>query len=136
MGALLNVHGTDFRTNVVEKDGPWKRVEVSFNSGELTVVSINCLFGGWGHSKGTALFDDVELTASAAQLPGLVGRVSSAVINHYAHRAPVDSVVGTLSATKSLTRNWRILSSAASPPAGRRAPRPSSPTKTSRPSRA
>ena len=36
-------------------------VEVDFNSGDSRAVSINCLFGGWGHAKGTAWYDDLEL---------------------------------------------------------------------------
>jgi putative membrane-bound dehydrogenase-like protein len=101
-GALLNVHGTDFKTNAVDGTADWRRVAVSFNSGKLTSASINCLFGGWGEAKGSALFDDVELVkGGASPIPGLVGTVASAVIDHYARRAPVDSVVSTLAAARS-----------------------------------
>jgi putative membrane-bound dehydrogenase-like protein len=100
-GALLNVHGTPFKTNAVDGTTDWTKVSVKFNSGNLRKVSINCLLGGWGLSKGTALYDDVELVESAdAVIPGLVGKVASVVIDHYAHRAPVDSVVATLGSAR------------------------------------
>ena len=34
---------------------------MDFNSGSRTRVTINCLFGGWGQSKGTAWWDDVAI---------------------------------------------------------------------------
>ena len=98
MGGLLNVHGTEFRTNAVTGSSPdWRRVEVMFNSGDRSVVSINCLFGGWGASRGTAYYDDLELVrAPAPALPGPVGRAVEIVTSNYARRAPVESVVATL----------------------------------------
>jgi putative membrane-bound dehydrogenase-like protein len=102
LGALMNVHGTPYKTNAVDGTVNWKRVSVSFNSGNSRMVIINCLFGGWGSATGTAWFDDVELTkGSGSLIPGLVGTVASQVIDHYARRAPVDSVVSTLAAAKS-----------------------------------
>ena len=102
MGALFNVHGMEeARTPAVTGTSDWKRVEVTFNSGALRTVSINCLFGGWGRAKGTAWFDDVELTRLAPTgLAGAEVRVIEAVVNQYAQRAPADSVVATLSALK------------------------------------
>jgi putative heme-binding domain-containing protein len=102
MGALLNVHGTEYRTNAVNgTSGDWRRVEVTFNSGSRSVASINCLFGGWGASRGTAYYDDMELVrAPAPALPGPLGRAVAIVTNNYARRAPVDSIVATLSAIK------------------------------------
>jgi putative heme-binding domain-containing protein len=102
MGALLNVHGTEFRTNAITgTSADWRRVEVTFNSGSRNVVSINCLFGGWGSSRGTAWYDDLELVpAPAAALPGPLGRAVSIVTSNYARRAPADSVVATLAALK------------------------------------
>jgi putative membrane-bound dehydrogenase-like protein len=101
-GALLNVHGTDFKTKGVAGTHAWRKVEVTFNSGTLNTISVNCLFGGFGTAKGAAIYDDVKLVkASSAGLPGLVGEVAAAVISHYAHRGPVDSVVSTLAAAQS-----------------------------------
>ncbi len=101
LGALLNVHGTEFKTKALQGTHDWTKVETTFNSGKLTTVSINCLFGGYGLAKGTAIYDDVQLIkGSSGALPGLVGSVASAVIEHYAHRAPVDSVVATLTAVQ------------------------------------
>ncbi|HZN64381.1 MAG TPA: PVC-type heme-binding CxxCH protein [Tepidisphaeraceae bacterium] len=101
MGGLLNVHGTEFRTNAVNGTSTdWRRVEINFNSGQRSVVSINCLFGGWGRSRGTAWYDDVELVKVPAALPGAVGRALTIVTGNYARRGPVDSVVATLSALK------------------------------------
>ena len=95
------MHGTEFKTKGITGTHGWHKVNLTFNSGTLSTVSINCLFGGWGLAKGTAIFDDVQLVkASAAGLPGLVGQVASAVISHYAHRGPVDSVVSTLAAAQ------------------------------------
>ncbi|MHA3775553.1 PVC-type heme-binding CxxCH protein [Verrucomicrobiota bacterium sgz303538] len=61
IGALLNVHGTEFRTEPVTRDSDWTLVDAVFNSGKLTKVSVNCLFGGYGQSTGEAWFDDVKL---------------------------------------------------------------------------
>lgn len=102
LGALLNVHGTEYKTPAVSGTSDWKRVEISFSSGKASRLSINCLFGGWGHATGTAYYDDVELTklGGVANLPGASGKVLSAVITHYALRAPKESVVQTLSSLK------------------------------------
>jgi putative heme-binding domain-containing protein len=103
MGALLNVHGTEYRTGAVTgTSADWRRVEITFNSGSLSVVSINCLFGGWGRARGTAWYDDLELVrAPAPALPGPLGRAVSIVTSNYARRAPTDSVVATLAALRS-----------------------------------
>ncbi len=61
LGALLNVHGTDARTPAVTRDAKWTQVETTFNSGDRTVASVNCLLGGFGKSTGEAWFDDVSL---------------------------------------------------------------------------
>ncbi|CAA9409620.1 MAG: CBM16, partial [uncultured Phycisphaerae bacterium] len=101
-GAQLNVHGTEFRSPALTGTEDWRRIELAFNSGPQTRVSINCLFGGWGHATGTAYFDDVELTKGgvAVALPGATGKVLSAVITHYAQRSPKESVVPTLAALR------------------------------------
>ena len=102
MGALLNVHGTDYRTNAVNGTGDWRKVEVTFNTGTATQFSINCLFGGWGRSTGAALYDDIELVpAGSGAMPGPVGKAIDVVARHYAQRGTGDSVVATLMSLKS-----------------------------------
>jgi putative membrane-bound dehydrogenase-like protein len=101
LGALLNVHLTDIRTPAVKGTSDWQEVQVRFNSGERRSVSINCLFGGWGRATGSAWFDDVKLTRAASMgLPGIEGRVLGIVMDQYAQRGPVDSVVSTLMAAR------------------------------------
>jgi uncharacterized protein len=60
-GALLNLHGTDVRTDSVTGTKGWTEVAVEFESEEHDAVMINCLFGGWGLATGTAWFDDLRL---------------------------------------------------------------------------
>jgi putative membrane-bound dehydrogenase-like protein len=66
LGALLNVHGTQFQTKAVSGDSDWTRIETTFNSGDKTMVSVNALFGGYGRSKGEAWFDDLQLATPGA----------------------------------------------------------------------
>jgi mono/diheme cytochrome c family protein len=88
-------------TKALSGDNDWTQVSLNFNSGQMTEVTINCLFGGWGRATGAAWFDDVELTAApGSELPGEIGRVVRIVTTHYAQRGPTDSIVGTLSALK------------------------------------
>jgi len=101
MGALLNVHELQgdkiVRTKAITGTADWTRVEVEFNSGALTTLTVNCLLGGWGRSTGTAWFDDVQLTrGSGPALPGALGMAVKIVTGHYAQRAPADSVVPTV----------------------------------------
>ncbi|HZK82027.1 MAG TPA: c-type cytochrome, partial [Humisphaera sp.] len=100
-GALLNVHMTEFKTAPLTGANDWRKVAVTFNSGNLNRLSINCLFGGWGQSTGTAWYDDIELTrGQASAMPGKEGRVAAVVLGQYARRGPVDSVVSMLSLAK------------------------------------
>jgi mono/diheme cytochrome c family protein len=62
MGVLMNVHVTEFKTNAINGTSKeWERVSVDIQTGKMTMLSINCLFGGWGQSRGEAWFDDVSL---------------------------------------------------------------------------
>ena len=62
MGALMNVHGMgQTRTQAIKGDQDWTEVEVTFNTGNQSRIQVNCLFGGWGVSTGTAWFDDLSL---------------------------------------------------------------------------
>jgi alpha-N-arabinofuranosidase len=60
-GALINFHQAGFQTAAVAGTQDWTRVELIFDSGANDALSLNCLFGGWGKSRGTAWFDDVEI---------------------------------------------------------------------------
>jgi putative membrane-bound dehydrogenase-like protein len=102
-GAMLNVHEMQDPvrggTKALVGDNDWTQVQLNFNSGQMTQVTINCLFGGWGRTTGTAWFDDIELTtAPGAELAGEVGRVVRVVTTHYAQRGSVESIVPTLAA--------------------------------------
>ena len=63
MGALLNIHisPNNELTDKVTGNSDWKEVELVFNSGGRRSIDVNCLFGGWGRSTGTAWFDDISL---------------------------------------------------------------------------
>ena len=77
-GALLNVHPRHWVTEYVQDTQDWTRVQVEFETGpEEDSVSLNCLYGGWGHSTGTADFDDLELVAlgPSQNLRSLVDKV-------------------------------------------------------------
>ena len=104
-GALLNVHQLQnprVKTPAVTGTADWTRVETEFNTGNHRRIGINCLYGGWGQSKGAAWYDDVKLmeAGGAAVLPGRLGGIVTRITRHYASRAPVDSVVSTLSALR------------------------------------
>ena len=104
-GAMLNVHELQDPvrggTKALAGDNDWTQVELTFNSGQMQEVTINCLFGGWGRARGTAWFDDIELVpAAGSELAGQVGRVTRLVTTHYAQRGPVDTIVPTLAALK------------------------------------
>jgi len=67
-GALLNLHNIQpLQTPAVTGTKNWTRVELVFDSGDHSVVEINCLFGGWGLSTGKALFDDLRLELLSAK---------------------------------------------------------------------
>ncbi|HTI72225.1 MAG TPA: PVC-type heme-binding CxxCH protein [Candidatus Limnocylindria bacterium] len=104
-GAMFNIHELQDPirggTKAITGDTDWTQVQLNFNSGEMTSVTINCLFGGWGPATGTAWFDDVELTpAPGSELAGETGRVVRLVTAHYAQRGPSDTIVQTLVALK------------------------------------
>jgi hypothetical protein len=60
-GAQFNLHPTKTRSVAINGTQTWKQLTFSFESGNKTEVQINCLYGGWGLSTGTAWFDDLEL---------------------------------------------------------------------------
>lgn len=61
-GALFNLHPTDIQSNAITgTSSSWKQATFQFDSGDRTTAEINCLYGGWGTSTGTAWYDDFEL---------------------------------------------------------------------------
>jgi hypothetical protein len=61
-GALLNLDNLQpLQTEAVTGTTDWTKVELVFDTEAHDVLQINCLFGGWGVSKGKAWFDDVNL---------------------------------------------------------------------------
>ncbi len=104
-GAMLNIHEMQDPvrggTKAIAGDNGWTQVQLNFNSGDMTEATVNCLFGSWGRTTGTAWFDDIELKpAPGSQLAGAIGRVVRLVTAHYAQRGPVDTIVTTLAALK------------------------------------
>jgi cytochrome c553 len=61
-GALFNVHVLDAgATDPVAGAKDWTYIEHIVKNDNRTSFSINCLFGGWGKSTGTAWYDDLSL---------------------------------------------------------------------------
>ncbi len=99
-GALLNIHelqNPPVATAAVSGTSDWRRVETTFSAEGVEKITVNCLFGGWGQSRGEACFDEVSLVElSGAGLAGRAGAVVSTVTRHYARRGPADSVADVL----------------------------------------
>jgi len=82
-GALFNAHTAGAKTTSLKGTADWRRVTGTVRSGSRNEISINCLFGGWGHSTGTAYFDDVEfieLGPESGSGPG-AGGILAVVMN-------------------------------------------------------
>lgn len=87
-GAMMNVHQMDAVTDAVTGTKDWTEVSAEFNSGKETKVLVNCLFGGFGGSTGTAYWDDVYLHEVAA---GDAGAMILPVVARFAASAsPAD----------------------------------------------
>ena len=102
LGALFNVHTVGQTvTGAARGDSDWERFEVVFDADGRDSLSLNCLFGGWGRSTGTAWYDDVSLTqveepADLARLGAVRGAAVAVVTAHYAARGPAASIADTL----------------------------------------
>lgn len=104
-GAMFNIHEMQDPvrggTKALSGDTDWTQVELGFNSGQMTELTINCLLGGWGRATGTAYFDDVQLTAApSVDIGGELGRVIRVVTGHYSQRGPTDTILPTLASLK------------------------------------
>ncbi len=75
-GALLNIQNMQHvKTPHVVGTQDWTRVSTVFQTGAITELEINCLFGGWGESTGQAWYDDVVLeriAGTSTQLEAIV----------------------------------------------------------------
>jgi putative membrane-bound dehydrogenase-like protein len=102
-GAMLNIHELQDPVHGATKallgNNPWTQVQLTFNSGEMTEVTVNCLFGGWGRVSGQAWYDDVELApATGSELAGNLGHIVRLVTTHYAERGPGETIIPVISA--------------------------------------
>ncbi|MEW5981484.1 MAG: alpha-L-arabinofuranosidase C-terminal domain-containing protein [Acidobacteriota bacterium] len=67
-GALLNLHGLGrMHTEAVTGTTDWTQVSLEFETEANDGLQVNCLLGGWGRSRGTAWYDDVELVMLSAR---------------------------------------------------------------------
>jgi putative membrane-bound dehydrogenase-like protein len=97
-GAQLNIHEIQPQgvTRAISGSADWTRLDVEF---EATVpsITVNCLLGGWGRSRGEAWWDDVRLVElSGRALKGKLGGIVSVVTRHYARRGDVETVPSLL----------------------------------------
>jgi mono/diheme cytochrome c family protein len=62
-GALVSLHALQGqpRSKALKGTNDWTQVKVRFETGSANLISINCLFGGWGTATGKAWWDDVSL---------------------------------------------------------------------------
>jgi uncharacterized protein len=63
-GALLEIHslnGEQPRSAAVTGTKDWTQVSFKIRSGNQRQIELNCLYGGWGRSTGTAWFDDISV---------------------------------------------------------------------------
>ncbi len=68
-GALLEIHtlaGAQPKSKALQGTNDWQQVSFQINSGKQAEIIVNCLFGGWGKSTGTAWFDDVSVVKLGA----------------------------------------------------------------------
>jgi putative membrane-bound dehydrogenase-like protein len=87
-GALLNLNGHPARSKAVSGTRDWTRVTMDFDSENRDRVEMNCLYGGWGQSTGTAWFDDVSVIELATgTAPGQIERL---VARNLAIRGTID----------------------------------------------
>ena len=75
-GAMLEIHSLNGRqpcTKPLIGTNDWTRVELKFGTGAQKEISINLLYGGWGHATGTAMWDDLSLVKVGPSKGGVAG---------------------------------------------------------------
>ncbi|MBP7951087.1 MAG: ThuA domain-containing protein [Verrucomicrobiales bacterium] len=68
-GAMLELHhlnGAQPATAPLKGTQNWTQLTLPFSTGPQKEISINLLYGGWGHATGTAWWDDLSLTKSTS----------------------------------------------------------------------
>ena len=96
-GALLEVHalnGAQPKSQAITGTADWTRVSFRISTGEAREISLNCLYGGWGHSTGRAWYDDISVvklgkTGTVAGKAAASGEVAdtAAIARSFAHYA-------------------------------------------------
>ena len=74
-GAMLELHQLNGKQPMSRKlrgTNDWTQVELKFSSGRQRELSINCLYGGWGHATGKAWWDDISLVKLGPSKGGAV----------------------------------------------------------------
>ncbi len=100
-GALFNLHARGRSiSNAILGDHDWTQLALEFETGaNESQLSVNCLFGGWGHCRGTAWFDDLELRAL-----GRSGTPHSLALEAAAHLARVGPAAERADLQEALTQ--------------------------------
>lgn len=60
-GVQINMEPNDYRSDEIKGTTGWTLLQFTFESRDKTEVEINCLYGGWGQSSGTAWWDEIEV---------------------------------------------------------------------------
>jgi len=88
-GALLNLNGHPAKSKAVTGTKDWTKVTMDFDSEGRTSVEMNCLYGGWGQSVGTAWWDDVTVV-ELGKISSASGQVEQLIARNLAIRSDVD----------------------------------------------
>lgn len=95
-GALLEVHalnGEQPKSKAITGTTDWTKVSFRISTGRARMISLNCLYGGWGSSTGRAWFDDVRVLKLGKSGPSAGGNSLggaadlSAIARSFAHYA-------------------------------------------------
>ncbi len=109
-GALLEIHqlnGEQPKSKAITGTTDWTKVALRISTGRAQMISLNCLYGGWGRSTGRAWYDDIQVLKLGKSGPGGPGNVAgaadlAAIARSFAHYAtPTQlTVLNTLIAAK------------------------------------
>jgi azurin len=98
-GAQLNIHALPDqpKTRALKGDNDWSKVSLKFKTDDRGTISINCLYGGWGHATGKAYWDDIELIQiDAGQGPDISEDTESIVAANLVNHASSVQLSSTL----------------------------------------
>lgn len=115
-GAMLEIHSLNGRqpfTKPLTGTNDWTKVELKFSTGRQRNVSINLLYGGWGHSTGSAWWDDLSLVKIGASKGGSGGGDSADPLEVVARNLGKFSGAGAVARIKDeATKNPSLVSTA------------------------